>query len=69
MIRANDWDEYGKEVKIDYTLPDIVESIEISYDRGRLSLYINKEEVYYDMSGMSDFNIEVNNREVIPDEY
>lgn len=55
------WDTSSED---SYTLPKEVTSIEVSYDGGRLGLYINGEEVFYTSSVGIDFNLIVNNNDL-----
>lgn len=57
MIIATDYDTSFTE-NIDYKLPSEIKSIRISVDGGRISLYINDTEVYYNCS-MRDGCVEV----------
>lgn len=62
MINFTDFDRLTEQRDEEYTLPDKVEVIEVMYDRGRLSIYINKEEVFEDYSGASDFSALITNK-------
>ena len=63
MIKVTDWDSKDSRSSVSYEIPKVVETIEICYDRGRFYLYINGSEVFSDTSGMSDFNVLINNQE------
>lgn len=63
MINVEDWENHNL-VELDYNLPPNVDKIGISYDRGRLYVYINEEEVYVNLGGMCDFSVTLDNIDV-----
>ena len=46
MIEMTSYD-FGDKVTEDYTLPEKVKSFDVSYDGGRLTVYVNGEQVFY----------------------
>ena len=56
MIKMTSYD-YGDEVVEDYKLPEKVTDFEVSYDGGRLSVYVNGEQVFYTPLAGNDCNI------------
>lgn len=58
MIEYQDFVD-GRKKKIDFSMPEKVKSINVTYDGGRLNIYINDAEVYGDMTAGIDFNVDI----------
>ncbi len=51
---------YGEEISKEYKIPAKVENISISYDGGRLHVWIGDEEILSVMNAGNDFNVTIN---------
>ena len=58
MIEYRNFDTTEKS-KIDFNMPEKVKSINVTYDGGRLYIYINGVEVYGDVSAGIDFDVNI----------
>ena len=58
MIEYQDYAD-GIKKKIDFSMPEKVKSITVTYDGGRLNIYINGSEVYGSMTAGIDFNVDI----------
>ena len=58
MIEMTSYD-YGDKVIDEYKLPEKITDFEVSYDGGRLTVYVNGEEVFYTALAGNDFTITV----------
>lgn len=57
-IEVNLWENGGHDVK-DIVICDDIKSFSVSYDGGRLSVYINNDRVYYTALAGNDCSVEV----------
>lgn len=60
MIIFQSYDTGEDISKEHYNIPDKVENISISYDGGRLHVWIGNEEVLSTMMAGNDFNVTIN---------
>jgi hypothetical protein len=58
MIVMTSWSN-GDKIEEVYNLPDKVTEVEFYYDGGRLSFYINGEQVFYTALAGNDCNLKV----------
>lgn len=59
MIEYQDFARREKRQKIDFNMPEKVKSINVTYDGGRLNIYINGVEAYGDMAAGDDFDVDI----------
>ena len=58
MIEMTSYD-FGDKIVEDYKLPEKVTDFEVCYDGGRLTVYVNGEQVFYNALAGNDCSIVV----------
>jgi len=67
MIKHDDWDTLEDAKEQDYVLPERIDSIDVSYDGGRLEIRINEQCAYSACEGTRDCTVTLDRR-VLGDE-
>lgn len=67
MIEYDDFTPFEKPKRQAFDLPRVLREISISYDGGRLSVYMNGQEVYKNMLASNDFCVTINGED-LPDD-